>query len=658
VADDLRRAYKARFEDELEPERYEIFDLLDSLTPDRREFLKVLGGGLFFLVTVRAQGQDVPVRVQVAEDGTYRAFTGKMEMGQGARTLLTQAFAEELRVPVDTVELVMGDTLLCPDDGGTWSSLTSPQTVPVIRQAAAAVRAARTGGSDAVTAPADWKTLGTPVRSVNSVAIVTGAKTYPTDVATPGMQHAVIVRNPHHRGRLVSFDATTAEATPGVRVLRDGDLLAVVAPDAATARRFAAQVKADWTPEALTPQDEWPALFRKTAVEPVEQPRARYPPLLRRGDVAAGLAASARTRSSSYWVHPIAHVPLEPRAAVAEWQGDVVTIRCGVQAPFLVRQEVAQALKVPQSQVRIIATDSGGAFGGKQRGECEVEAARLSRLAGAPVRVAWTREEEFTCSYTRPAGLLEIESGVDANTRLVAMRFANYNSGAAGITPPYDIANHWVGFYRTTADVRQGSYRSLAAVANTFARESHMDEWAADLRLDPIEFRLRNIADTRLREVIAATAARFGWGRTRGGNGRGFGMSCNLEKDARLALCVEIEADGSNVRIVRMVATGDFGAALNPDNLRSQMTGALIQGIGGALWERVAFDTTRQTTRRLSGYRVPRFSDVPLMDVQLIDRRDVPSAGAGESPITLTAPAVAAAIFDATGVRRRSLPLV
>jgi isoquinoline 1-oxidoreductase len=135
-------------------------------------------------------------------------------------------------------------------------------------------------------------------------------------------------------------------------------------------------------------------------------------------------------------------------------------------------------------------------------------------------------------------------------------------------------------------------------------------------------------------------------------------MSCNLEKDARLALCVEIEADGSNVRIVRMVATGDFGAALNPDNLRSQMTGALIQGIGGALWERVAFDTTRQTTRRLSGYRVPRFSDVPLMDVQLIDRRDVPSAGAGESPITLTAPAVAAAIFDATGVRRRSLPLV
>ncbi|MBA2604888.1 MAG: molybdopterin-dependent oxidoreductase, partial [Acidobacteria bacterium] len=208
MADDLRRAYKQRFEEELEPERYEIFDLLDTLPPDRREFLKVLGGGLFLLVTVRAQGQDVPVRVQVAENGTYRAFTGKMDMGQGARTLLTQAFAEELRVPLDRVELVMGDTSLCPDDGGTWSSLTSPQTVPVIRQAAAAVRAARLGGSDVLTSASDWQTLGTSTHNVNSRAIVTGAKTYPTDLRGPGVLHAAIVRSPHHRASLVSFDAS------------------------------------------------------------------------------------------------------------------------------------------------------------------------------------------------------------------------------------------------------------------------------------------------------------------------------------------------------------------------------------------------------------------------------------------------------------------
>jgi isoquinoline 1-oxidoreductase len=660
VADDLRRAYKRRFEEELEPERYEIFDLLDQLTPDRREFLAMLGGGLFFLVTVRAQGTDIPVRVQIAENGTVRAFTGKMEMGQGARTLLTQAFAEELGLPVEKVELVMGDTLLCPDDGGTWSSLTSPQTVPVIRQAAAAVRQSRFGGGDGLTPPARWRTLGASVPNVSSRAIVTGAKKYPSDLTADGIGHAAVVRSSHHRATLVSYDAAEAEKVPGVRVFRDGNLLAAVAGDLATARRAANLIQAEWRPEPLTPQDEWPDLFKRTAVEPTEQPRARYPPLLRRGDVAEALRTAVDRRNARYVIHPIAHVPLEPRAAMAQWSGDAVTVHGGAQAPFLIRQEVAQALKVPEASVRVIAVDSGGAFGGKQRGECEVEAARLSRLAGLPVRVAWTREEEFTCSYTRPAGLIEIDSAVDAMGRLVALRFANYNSGAAGLTPPYEIAHQWIGYYRTTAAVRQGSYRSLAAVANTFARESHMDEWAEALKVDPVEFRLRHITDTRLREVLEATAARFGWNRARSGRPRGLGVSCTIEKDARLAVCVEVEAGtgGRDVRLVRMTATGDFGAALNPDALKNQMTGALIQGIGGALWEKVHFDTLGQRTRRLADYRVPRFSDMPPLDVAIIDRRDVTSAGAGESPITVVAPAIASALAAATGVRRRSLPLI
>ncbi|AMY08971.1 Nicotinate dehydrogenase subunit B [Luteitalea pratensis] len=669
MAEDLRAAYKRRFDEDLEPETYTVVDALGDLTPDRRAFLKALGGGMLLLVTVRAQGVDVPVRVQVSDDGTYRAFTGKMDMGQGSRTLLTQAFAEELGVPLDRVVLVMGDTRLCPDDGGTWASITTPVTVPVIRKAAAAVRAVRAATPDGLVAPAAWRTLGQSVPNVTGLAIVTGAKAYPSDRRVPGLRQAAVVRSPNHKATLKTFDASAAERLPGVRVLRDGDLLATVAGDMATARRAAALVTAEWTPESLTPQGDWVALFRKTAVEPVEQPRARYPPLLRRGDVVAGLAGAVARQSSVYQVAPIAHVPLEPRAAIAEWNDDGVTVHSGVQAPFLCRQEVAKALDVPETRVRIVAADSGGAYGGKQRGECEVEAARLSRLAGAPVRVAWTREEEFTCSYARPAGLLDVESGVDAGGRLVAMRFANYNSGAAGLAPQYDIAHHWVGFYRTQSDVRQGSYRSLAAVANNFALESHMDEWAATLGLDPVAFRLRNITDARLREVIERSAARFGWKadaaarksaptRERTGSRRGVGMSCNLEKDARLALFVEVEVSGTDVRVVRMVATGDFGAALNPDALQNQMTGAIIQGLGGALWEQVTYDGTTQRTRRLSEYRVPRFRDLPDLDVQLIDRRDIEPAGAGESPITLTAPALAAAIFDATGERRRSLPLV
>lgn len=658
MAEDLRRLYKQRFEGDLEPESYAIVDECQDLSPHRRNFLKLLGGGLLFLVTVRARSLELPVRVQVAEDGTVRAFTGKMEMGQGARTLLTQAFAEELDLPVQRVQLVMGDTSLCPDDGGTWASVTTPQTVPVIRKAAAAVRAQRGGASVALTPPASWKTLGHSVPNVASRDIVTGARLYPSDLRVPAMLHAAIVRSPYHKASLASVDASKAERLSGVRVVRDQDLVAALAPTRSAARHAAALIVAEWKRSPITPQADWPALFRKTAIEPVEQPQARYPPLLRKGDVAAGLAGAQTRRSSTYWVAPIAHVPMEPRAAVAAWTGDTVTIQCGVQAPFLVRQEVARAMNVAEGNVRVIVADAGGGFGGKQRGECEVEAARLARLAGAPVRVAWTREEEFTCSYTRPAGLLEVESGVDANGRLTAMRFSNYNSGAAGLVPQYDIANHWIGFHRTTADVRQGSYRSLAAVANNFALESHMDEWAEALAVDPVEFRLRNITDARLREVVQSTADRFGWNKNRGGNGRGLGMSCNLEKDARLALFVEVEIVKAQVRVRRMVATGDFGAALNPDALRNQMSGAIIQGLGGALWEQVDFEADAQATRRLSQYRVPRFTDVPAIDVQIIDRRDIEPAGAGESPITLTAPALASAIFAATGTRRRSLPLV
>ena len=305
---------------------------------------------------------------------------------------------------------------------------------------------------------------------------------------------------------MTSYEAGAAEKIPGVRVLRDADLLAVVASDPATARRAASLLAAEWAPEALTPEADWPAMFKKTAIEPVEQPRARYPALLVRGDVAAALGAAAKRKSSSYWLNPIAHVPLEPRAALAEWKDDVVTIRGGAQAPFMVRQEVAQALKVPASQVRIVTVDSGGAFGGKQRGECEVEAARLAARrrsrsrgldAGGGIHV-----QLHASGRSR-----RVESGVDATGRLTAMRFANYNSGAAGITPPYEIPNHWIGFYRARA-VRQGSYRSLAAVANASRANHALDELADELAIDRVEFRLKHIIDTRLREMIERTTRR------------------------------------------------------------------------------------------------------------------------------------------------------
>ena len=251
MAEDLRQQYKQRFEGDLEPECYEIVDIVQDLAPDRRDFLKVLGGGLLFLVTVRAQDRELPVRVQIADDGMVRAFTGKMEMGQGSRTLLTQAFAEELGVPVTRVQLVMGDTQLCPDDGGTWASVTTPQTVPVIRKAAAAVRASQKGGNDSLTPPASWKTLGQSTRNLAGHSIVTGEKIYPSDVTGPGVLHAAIVRSPHHKATLLSMDAARAERIAGVRVVRDQDLVAVLAPALSTARR------ASVAPQRMTTWPYW-----------------------------------------------------------------------------------------------------------------------------------------------------------------------------------------------------------------------------------------------------------------------------------------------------------------------------------------------------------------------------------------------------------------
>jgi isoquinoline 1-oxidoreductase len=282
-----------------------------------------------------------------------------------------------------------------------------------------------------------------------------------------------------------------------------------------------------------------------------------------------------------------------------------------------------------------------------------LEAARLAKAAGKPVRVAWTRDEEFVRAYCRPAALITVRSGLSAEGRIAAWDFHNYNSGPASLAVPYAIPHYWCGFHRARSPLRQGAYRSLAAVANTFARETHVEELAALHGQDPVEFRLRNLENPRTRAVIERAAQAFGWGKTR----TAAGMACNLEKDAHMALFAELDAKHPGVRVRRMVFAFDCGAVLNPDYLRNQITGALIQGMGGALFEELRYDRRQVLNHRLSDYRVPRFADVPEIEVILVDRRDVTPAGAGESPITVVAPALAAALHRATGKRSQSLPL-
>jgi isoquinoline 1-oxidoreductase len=698
-----------------EPDRYELSERPAYLFEvGRRGFLQLLGGVVVLLAAEPARSQesgrrlggesapqDLAAWLHVGEDGTVTVYTGKVEVGQNSRTSLTQAVAEELRAPVDSVRLVMGDTDLTPFDPGTFGSRTTPTMAPQLRKAAATARemlkelAAREWGVEPSTlvvadgevtdgrgrrvagfgalsrgqklvrtvpaevplAPADrWSVAGHDLAKVNGRDIVTGRHRYTADQAPAGLWHGRVLRPPAAGASLLSLDASAAQALPGVVVVRDADFVGVAAARDPVAARALEALRPAWK---TTPQTSAATLFgdlRRPPREGVDAGRPSPPQVT--GSVAEARAAAARRFETTYTVAYIAHVPLEPRAAVAQWAEERLTVWTGTQRPFGVKRELAEAFHLPEEKVRVIVPDTGSGYGGKHTGECAIEAARLARAAGRPVKLVWTREEEFAWAYFRPAGVIDVKSAVDQGGRLVAWEFHNYNSGTAGIRTPYDVANQHVEFHPSAAPLRQGSYRGLAATANHFAREVHMDELAAALSLDPLEFRRRNLKDARLRAVLDAAAERFGWGRGKAEAGVGRGLACGVEKGGYVATCAEvrIEADRT-VRVQRAVAAFECGAIVNPDHLRNQVEGSVVMGLGGALFEAVEFEEGQILNARLSRYRVPRFSDAPRVEVVLVDRKDLPSAGAGETPIVGIAPAVAGAIFEATGVRLRSLPL-
>lgn len=678
----------------------------------RREALQRLGAGAMFLFTASTSNADeekagspkqVPLtsRMHVGADGIV-LLTGKVECGQGIRTTLTQVAAEELHVPAARVKVLMGDTALVPDDGGTWGSLTTPETVPVVRQACAAMReflcrsaaaewgvtpstlevvngeisgpggrrysyrdlaknpsvatAVNAGGS--MTKPADWQICGTPVPNVNGPAIVAGRQQYSSDLVGEGVLHGRVARAPNHRSRLMSVDAGRASSLPGVRVVHEGDFVGVTAPTAARATAALAAIAVEWSKDQLGDSQQLFRELKARAKPPQPKEFDRYPALLEQGSLSEGMAAGEHRFEANYQIAAIAHVPLEARTAIAHWQGDELTVRCGTQAPFVVREEIAKALNLPVEKVRIVVSDTGSGYGAKHGSECELECARLARGVTNPVRLAWMRTEEFTQSYCRPPACMEIRSAVRKDGKIVGWEFHNYNGGAASLRPPYQIPNFYAAYHASESPLRQGSYRSLAAVGNTFARETQMDEIAAELGMDPLALRLRNSENPRLKVVLERAAERFGWGKKKSGNGVGYGMACNVEKGGHLALFTELQVNGANVHLVRMVAAFDAGAVINPDILSNQVEGAIIQGIGGALFEQLEFDNTRILSDRLSKYRVPRFEDVPELEVILIDNRDAVSSGAGECPITASAPSIGSALFAATGKRVRSLPML
>ncbi len=721
----------------LEVEQHQISGVLHWFSLDRRDFLKVFGGGLLVCAVApaivaqesgRGRGQqqlpkDVNSWLHIAPDGRITALTGKVEMGQNIRTSLAQAVAEELRAPFEQITMLMGDTDLVPWDAGTFGSRTTPTMSPVLREMAITARellidtaaqkwsvdrsklVARDGrisdpgtnrsagygeltkgekltamvSDPPETPPAQWLVMGKPLPKVNGRDFVTGKHQYTSDIVRPGMMFGKILRPPAYGAEIISADTKAAEAMPGVKVVSDGNFVGVAAPDPPTAERAVKAIKAEWKlPNGPSNANLFEYLKENADKDGGGETRPGPRGGNQTGDVDKALASAAVKLNRTYTVQYIAHTPLEPRAAVAEWSGDKLTVWTGTQRPFAVKDELCEAFRIAPDKVRLIVPDTGSAYGGKHTGDAAVEAAHLARAAGKPVKLVWTREEEFSWAYFRPAGVIEVRSGANRDGTIVAWDFHNYNSGPAGIEPQYNIANKNAQFHPVKSPLRQGSYRALAATANNFARESHIDELANAIGMDPLAFRLKNlggakpdippsetggsidlaaVSRARVRAVLQAAADKFQWKNHKSTLQRGVGIACGTEKGGFYAACVEVDVEPM-VRIRRVVEAFEAGAVVNPNGIRNQVEGAIVMGIGGALFEAIQFNAGKILNPHMNDYRVPRFRDVPQIETVILDRKDLPSSGSGEAPICALAPAVANAIFAATGTRLRALPLV
>jgi isoquinoline 1-oxidoreductase len=502
----------------------------------------------------------------------------------------------------------------------------------------------------------EWKVAGRPAAKVDGIDFVTGRHRYPSDQKLADMMYGKVVRPSAFEATLVSVDTKKAEQM-GVTVVHDGNFIGVAAPNSQLASSAAAAIRAEWKADPQPSNKDLFDFLRKNVMEgkDVTGDGDRFDA----GSVDEAMKSADHRLQQTYTVQYIAHVPLEPRAAVAKWDGDRLTVWTGTQRPFGVRGQLAEAFHIPEESVRVLMPDMGSGYGGKHTGETAIEAARLARAAKRPVKVVWTREEEFTWAYFRPAGVIDVSSGVQKDGTITAWEFHNYNSGSAGIRPYYEIPNQRIVFHAVKTPLRQGSYRALASTANHFARESHMDELAHAVKMDPLEFRLKNLKNERLRAVFEAAAKQFGWGKSKSA-GRGYGMGGGYEKLGNIATFAEVHVDGKSgeVKVDRVVSAFECGAIVNPDGLRNQIEGSNVQGLGGALFEAIEFSNGKILNGRLSQYRVPRFSDLPVIETVLLDRKDIPSVGAGECPMIGLAPAIANAIFDAMGTRLRALPLV
>jgi isoquinoline 1-oxidoreductase len=701
----------------------DIHSYEDFFKSDRRDFLKRVGGGIviFMAINEALLGQEEAPRprgggrgglpsdfnafLRIGEDGHVTCYTGKIEMGQGPITSLPQMVAEELDAPIEAVDIVMGDTDLCPLDQGTFGSMTTRMFGPALRAAAAEARGvllelaadalkvpqSQLVAKDGIISdsqdsknkisygqlakgqkierhlqskaplkdPAQFKISGKPQVRRDGEAKVTGKAHYAADIRVPGMLYAKILRPPAHGATLKSVDTSAAKAVAGVQVVQDNGLIAVLHEFPDVAEVALGKIKAEWDTPAATYDD-------KTVFDHLQSVAPQPRTLAHGGDLDEGKKNSAKQFDSTYLNAYVAHSPMEPHAALCQIEGDKATVWASTQNPFGARDQIAGAIGFPAEKVRVITPFVGGGFGGKTNNQEAVEAARLAKLAGKPVQVMWSREEEFFYDTFRPAAVVKINSGVDAAGKMAFWDYDVYFAGERGAAQFYTVPNHRTasrgsgfGGPASAHPFATGAWRAPGNNTNTFARESQIEIMAAGAGIDPVQFRLNNLSDPRMIRVLKAAADKFGWTSAKSPSQRGLGVACGIDAETYVAAIAEVavDKDKGTVQVKRVVCAQDMGVIINPEGAKIQLEGCVTMGLGYALTEEVHFKGGQVLDTNYDSYELPRFSWVPQIESVLIDNNENPSGGGGEPAIVLMGALVANAVYDATGARLFQLPM-
>lgn len=690
--------------------------------PNRRDFLKIFGSGIFVFLTYeeallyaqemrggRAYPEDFNAYLRIAEDGQVTCYTGKVEMGQGIIAALAQILSEELEVPYDSVTMVLGDTKLCPWDGGTNGSRSVKYFGPALRAAAAEAREVLIQlAAEQLRIPADRlmakdgavvdktdsgkrvtygqlakgkiieRHLGkeAPLKPVTAYSVsgkslpradardkVTGKALYAGDIRIPGLLYGKVLRPPAYDAKLKSVDVTAARQIKDARIFQEDDFVAVVHPLPDLAEKALSLIKADYeVPEAKVND--------KTIHDQLLKASSRENVIEQRGDLAQGRSLASLKFDETYYTPYIAHAPMETHTAVAQVEKDGATLWIGTQRPFGAQEEIARVLNLSADKVRIITPFLGGGFGGKSQIGQAVQAVRLSKMTGNPVQVAWTREEEFSYDTFQPAAVVKISSGLNESNQIVFWDYDVYFAGERSSQNFYAVPHlrtvsrgggmgGGMGGASNPHPFGTGAWRGPGSNTNIFARESHIDIMAAKIGMDPVEFRLKNLTDQRMVRVLNAVADKFGWKPAKAPSGRGYGVACLDYLNTYVAAMAEISVDKSTdkIQVGRIVLAQDMGLVINPEGAIEQIEGGITMGLGYCLEEEIHFNGGEIKNLSFNDYEIARFSWAPKIEAVLIDNPDLAPQGGGEPPITCMGALMANALFDATGQRLNRLPL-